>query len=128
MNRDSATARYREEAVENAPPIKIVRMLYQGAVRFLDRALAADADDPGSEFVLMVQKADAIVTELRCSLREEEAPEIAENLKQLYLYVETELARSIRDRDAEHLTNARQVLATLGEAWAVANPEAMERA
>jgi flagellar protein FliS len=124
MNPDSATARYREDAIANAPPIKIVRMLYQGALRFLDRALECDSDDLTSDFLPMVQRADAIVAELRCSLREDAAPEVTENLKQLYLFVETELARAIGDRDPEHLVHARQVLATLSQAWAEANPEA----
>jgi hypothetical protein len=35
-----AADQYLESAVESAPPVKLVRMLVEGAVRFLDRALA----------------------------------------------------------------------------------------
>ena len=121
MNPDSAASRYRNEAFENAPPVKIVRMLFQGGLRFLDRAAACDPQDPASEFAHWVHRTDAIITELRCSLDASHDAQLAEQLRQLYLFVETELAKAIRDRDLEHLENARRVLETLDQAWAETN-------
>ena len=117
MKPDSAANAYREEALETAPPIKIVRLLYKGALRFLDRALAVDPADPGSEFVALVSRADAIVSELRLSLDAERAPQVAEPLCELYLFVEDQLQRAMRERDPSRLLPARKVLATLDEAW-----------
>ena len=118
MTPDSAANAYREEALETAPPIKIVRLLYQGALRFLDRALAADAADPGSEFLALVSRADAVVCELRLSLDAERAPEVAVPLRELYLFIEAQLQRAMTERDPAPLRAARSVLATLYEAWA----------
>jgi len=117
MSPDSAASAYREGALETAPPIKIVRLLYQGALSFLERALACDAGDPASEFVALVSRADAVVYELRLSLDSDRAPEIAVPLQQLYLFVEDQLQQAIRDRDPAPVVAARKVLATLYEAW-----------
>lgn len=117
MNPNLAADTYRREAVENAPPIKIVRMLYQGALRFLDKAEACDPDGAGSEFSYWLWRADAVVSELRVSIRRDQAPEISDNLEQLYFFVEAEIARAIGTRDTTHVQNARRVLATLLEAW-----------
>jgi flagellar protein FliS len=118
MNQGSAANAYLEGALETAPPIKIVRLLYQGALRFLDRALAADPGDPGSEFVELVSRADAVIYELRLSLDAERAPEVAGPLCELYLFIEAQLQRAMTERDPAPLRAARSVLATLYEAWA----------
>lgn len=117
MDSRSAAGAYREAAFENAPPIKIVRMLYAGALRFLDQAAAESPGGPGSRYADLLVRADAIVTELRVSLRKEHAPAVAENLEQLYLFVEERLRAAQRTQDPAHITQARKVLAELQAAW-----------
>ena len=117
MNSKDAAQAYRVASVENAPPVKIVRMLYQGALRFLDQAMAADPADPASGFIALVDKIDAIVCELRLALEDEHEPEICGQLRQLYLYVEDELGRASVERSAQRLPDVRDVLVKLLEAW-----------
>lgn len=117
MDSQAAASAYREEAFENAPPLKIVRLMYQGALRFIDAALQCDADDPGSNFVHQVGRADAVVCELRLALDTTQAPEVAQNLERLYLYVESLLQRALIERSTDQLPAARAVLVTLLEAW-----------
>jgi flagellar protein FliS len=117
MDSRSAAGAYREAAFENAPPIKIVRLLYSGALRFIDQALAEKAGGPGSRFAYLTMRADSIVTELRLSLTKEHAPAIADNLEQLYLFAEDRLRAAVRDQDEAPLHEARRVLANLLEAW-----------
>ena len=69
----SAADAYKSSSVENAPGIKVIRMLYEGALRFLDRALALETDDP--QFGVWVTRADAVITELRLALDREHAAE-----------------------------------------------------
>ncbi len=118
MNSRSAAGAYREAAFENAPPIKIVRMLYAGAIRFLDQAAAEAPAGPGSRFANLLTRADAIVAELRISLRKDEAPGVGENLEQLYLYVEERIRCAQRTQDRLPIADARKVLSNLNEAWA----------
>lgn len=117
MEGRSAAERYRAASIENAPPLKIVRLLYKGALRFLDRAAASDPADPLSEFLECIGRADAIVVELRLALSAEHAPEVTAGLERLYLFVESELQRALRTRTREPLQGARGVLERLLSGW-----------
>ncbi len=108
---------YAQSNIESAPPIKIVRLLYQGAIRFLDTAAACDLTQPNSRFDYWLGRAEDIVVELRLGLQAEHAPGIADDLSDLYLFVEASISRARRERTAEPLIGARQVLARLLEAW-----------
>lgn len=117
MNSKTAAEAYRNESIGNAPPIKIIRMLYQGAIRFLDQAQREDPADPQSSFVGFLGRADDIVTELRCCLAAEHAPELCANLERLYLFVEEQITAAMNERSKEPLAPARDVLTTLLDAW-----------
>ena len=117
MDARDAASTYRESAFENAPPIKIVRLLYQGALRFLDQVEQVEAGGAGSRFAYFVMRADAVVTELRVALDKHPAPQIADNLEQLYLFVEERLRSAIREQSKVPLEEARAVLADLLQAW-----------
>lgn len=117
MNPHSAASLYRQEAFESAPPIKIVRMLYEGALKFLDRAEACDPNDPSSKFVHWLTRTDAVVSELRLSLAPEHAPEVAEQLEKLYLFCESQIQGALLERRVEYIPAIRDVLGTLLEAW-----------
>lgn len=117
MNHQFALDTYKRDAIENAPPLKLVRMLYQGAIRFLDRAMACEPKNPRSPFVDSVARADAIVCELRVSLDKQHAPDVAANLEQLYLFCESEMQRAMNQRDASTLPAVRKVLSQLLDAW-----------
>ena len=124
MNAKSAASTYVQDSIENAPPIKIVRLLYQGAIRYIERAARCAPDDPSSDFLAWINRADDIVVELRCHLREEHAPELVESLSQLYLFVEERLQRAANERDREPLQDATRVLKVLLEAWTAVEVEA----
>ncbi|MCC7011034.1 MAG: flagellar export chaperone FliS [Planctomycetes bacterium] len=117
MDPRTAAGAYREAAFENAPPIKIVRMLYSGALRFLDQAAAEPAGGLGSRYAYLLMRADSIVAELRLALLKEHAPDVAANLEQLYLFVEDRLRAAMREQNKAHISDARKVLANLLEAW-----------
>lgn len=116
MNAKSAALIYRQSTFENAPPIKIVRLLYEGALRYIDRAeTQLTAGQPG--WASWVARADAIVEELRLALDQEQDPQTCQQLDALYEYVLHRLAVSVAERSPEPLREARRVVATLNEAW-----------
>lgn len=116
--RHNAAEAYLTSAVESAPPIKIIRMLYQGAIRFVGQAAASDPADPSSPFIESLSSADAIVAELRLALDpSHDSGEVVERLTQLYLFCESELQRAMIGRTHEPLTGVKNVLDTLLEAW-----------
>lgn len=108
---------YLEDAVLNAPPAKLVRMLLEGAVRFLDRAIASPPRADRGAFVHWAKKADAIVIELRLSLVPVEGSDLAPNLENLYLFCEERIGKALADDAHEPLVEARQVLAVLLDGW-----------
>jgi len=121
----TAAEAYLSSSVENAPPIKIVRLLYQGALRFLGQAALEDCTDPKSRFVPLLSDADAIVAELRLALdRTAGSEELVGNLERLYLFCEGEIQRAMLDRSAEPIQGVRSVLETLLEAWSKVEVEA----
>ncbi len=117
MNARHAASAYRESSVENAPPIKIVRMLYQGALRFLDRAQAENLQPSDPQFVYLLTRVEAIVAELRVALDPRPAPQIADNLEQLYLFIEERLRQAGVEQNKAPLQDARKVLENLLDAW-----------
>jgi flagellar protein FliS len=117
MNPRSAIDTYKRDSIETAPPLKLLRLLYQGAIRFLDRAAQEDPLAPYSTFVESLYRADSIVSELRVALRKDAAPQVADQLEQLYLFCEREIQRALHSRDKSGLPAVRQVLANLLEAW-----------
>ncbi len=117
MNLESAASAYRNVAFDSAPPIKIVRMMYQGALRFLDEAEDIDPGADPNAFRDRLNRAEAIVVELRVSLDPRHAPEVAGELSRLYRFVEDELFAARDDLDAAPIAGARRVLETLFSAW-----------
>jgi flagellar protein FliS len=118
MDPRAAADAYRNSSIENAPPIKIVRLLYEGALRFLDRAAQEDPADPRSNFLHLVGRADAIITELRLAIDHSlGTPEVTQNLERLYLHCEDELGKVCYERTTERLPAVREVLVTLLDAW-----------
>ncbi len=118
MQPHDATSAYREASLENAPPIKIVRMLYQGALRNIEKARRGLEQNDSSMFVEGLHKADAIVSELRFALDHGAAPELSSQLESLYLYVEGRFGRALEQRRIEPADEGGLVLRQLLSAWA----------
>ena len=128
MKHDSPAAAYKQAAIENAPPLKIVQMLYEGALRFIQQAEGLDPEDDLESFTRCINKADAIVSELRISLDHEQSPELSESLDGLYDFALTQLRTAFLDRSIEPLAGARNVLATLLEGWNAVEVDAAPQA
>jgi len=111
------TSLYKQSLLENAPPIKITRLLYEKALQHLERARRVDPNVEARVFNEAIAKADAIVVELRLSLDPTPAPQISASLEKLYLFCESELMAALADRDVAHLANAGDVLGKLLSAW-----------
>jgi len=115
MQNAQAAATYRLAQFESAPPVKIVQLLYAGAIRFLKQA--QDHEPTSEEYRGLVRRAEDIICELRASLNHDPDPELSARLDGLYLFAQSELGRAIIDRDAEALDGPIQVLETLLEGW-----------
>lgn len=116
MDAKDAALAYRQASFENAPPIKIVRMLYEGAIRYIDRADTMLASGQPA-WATWIARADAIVEELDLALDPAHDPAQCAELSRLYAFVQERLGRAVREQNVERLREARAVLVTLSEGW-----------
>ncbi|HEB53918.1 MAG TPA: flagellar export chaperone FliS [bacterium] len=120
MTYAQAAATYQRNAVMTASPEKLVKMLYDGAIKNLEKARIG-LEDPSTarsqEVGQALSKAMGIVGELRASLDHAAGGEISTNLDQLYEYVLDQLSTANLQRTAEGVNNAQQVMRTLKEGW-----------
>ena len=89
---------YRQIATQTAPPGQLVLMLYEGALRALERSLPGfGCDDPAEANMLIhnnLQRAQDIIRELNHSLNMEQGGDCARTLRQLYDYFDRRLWES----------------------------------
>ena len=116
----AAAKTYQRQAILTASPEKLIRLLYEGAIRFLERTRIglsdpAKARTPGVSEAL--GRSMAIISELRTSLDLEKGEKIAQDLDALYEYCTSELTRANLERSPEGAENALLVLRTLKEGW-----------
>jgi flagellar secretion chaperone FliS len=117
MRPHDASAAYKSATFENAPPIKIVRMLYQGALRNIEKARRGLEEGDSASFVDGLSRADAIVAELRMCLDHAKAPGLSGQLERLYLFVEERLTYALGERRMVAADEAALVLRRLLSAW-----------
>lgn len=117
MHSKNPIAAYQEASLESAPPIKIVRLLYQSAIRRMEQARRMQLPKDATAFNEALAKADAIVTELRFSLDHRRSAELCQRLEGLYLFVEDQLGHALAERQSEALEPAVRIMRTLLDAW-----------
>ena len=112
---------YQRVATETASSGQLIVMLYDGAIRFLNRALVCfDNPDP-REFNQGIhnnlRRAQAIIHELNTCLNTEEGGELALVLRRLYLYFDMRLNESNRYKRPQGIREVIERLSVLRDAW-----------
>lgn len=113
---------YRQIATQTAPPGQLVLMLFEGALRFLDRSLTGFAiEDPAESNMVVhnnVQRAQDIIRELNGSLNLQQGGEFAEKMRNLYEYFDRRLWESDLKKDRRGIDEVIRHLTKLRDAWA----------
>ena len=113
---------YRQVATQTASPGQLVLMLFDGAIRFLEKArLGFTFDDP-LEFNLTINnnvvRAQDILHELNWSLDLEKGGEFAGTLRRLYDYMDHRLHESNQYKREDGILDVLKRLTVLRDAWA----------
>ncbi len=113
----NALNQYKETQVATANQGKLIVMLYDGAIKFLN--IAIEKMEPKTYDVANTNiiKAQDIITELLLSLNMKEGGEVSQNLFNLYMYFKKTLLEANIQKDAEMLKNVVVLLKDLREAW-----------
>ena len=113
---------YRKIATLTAPPGQIVLMLYEGAIRSLERSLPGfDIKDPAEANMTIhnnLQRAQDIIRELNYALNMEAGGECAVTLRRLYEYFDRRLVESNLQKKSAGVQEIIQHVSELREAWA----------
>jgi flagellar protein FliS len=109
--------RYLETAVETASPARLIVMLYDGAIRFINEAAHAMQQRDYETQNAKLQRAQKILAELISSLDFDKGGEIAENLFRLYTYMYNQLVEANINDNLDRLQHVVQLLSELREAW-----------
>ena len=107
---------YTESSVLTAPPEKLVVMLYDGAIRFLNVAAAAMRNGDQVQARERIRKADAILDQLNFSLDMSHG-ELPARLRSIYLFCKRHLIQANIHKDPVAIETVVGLLAELREAW-----------
>jgi flagellar protein FliS len=114
----SRTAAYQQQSILTAPPERLVVMLYDGCLRFLNQAAYAMREDNGREADARLRRAEAIIDELMTTLDHKRGGEIADRLLGIYVFCRRHLLDARRANDPEMVEKVGELLGELREAWA----------
>lgn len=120
MSHATAAAAYRQNAILTAPPEKLVKLLYEGAIRHLERSRVALSDGKGvhsAQAGESLGKAFSIVAELRSCLNHEKGGELAQDLERLYEFTLDQISAANVTRTAKPVENSLRVIRALKEGW-----------
>jgi flagellar secretion chaperone FliS len=121
MNPNHPWRSYHQIATQTASPGQLVLMLYEGALRFLNRAMTGFCmDDPCERNETInnnIIRAQDILNELNASLNLEAGGELAQSLRRVYLYLDWRLMQSNLKKDTTGIEESIQRLTVLRDAW-----------
>jgi flagellar protein FliS len=108
---------YKKTQIATANQGKLIVMLYDGAIKFLN--IAVDNMNPRTYDIVNTNiiKAQDIITELLLSLNMRDGGEISQNLFNLYLYFKKTLLEANIKKDADMIRGVVKLLKELRDAW-----------
>ena len=113
---------YRQVATQTAPPGQLILMLYDGAIRFMECSLTGfSLTDPAEHNQTIhnnIQKAVEIIRELNCCLNTDRGGDLANTLRELYLYMEGRLLESNLKKQRAGIDEVLTHIKELRDAWA----------
>jgi flagellar secretion chaperone FliS len=121
MLRPNKYQAYQSGAVFTASPAQLVLMLFEGTIKFLNIALEGFKREDPLEFNLTIhqniQKAQAIIRELRACLDPEKGREFADRMTALYDYFDRRLQEANLKKVREPVEEVNRHLEVLRDAW-----------
>ena len=112
---------YKTISLETAPPGRLVLMLFDGAIKFLERAkLGFGIEDPVEMNETVhnnITRAQDIINELNSTLDMDQGGEVAVVLRDLYVYLDNRLFESNIRKELEGVQEVIDRLSTVQAGW-----------
>lgn len=108
---------YKQTSINTSNPMKIVLLLYEGAIGYLKKAVEyAEGGDTKNKNVYS-NKARDIIVELNGALDIQIGGELAQALRRLYFFMDRHLMKSNWKNEVQGLKEVLHLLTDLHEAW-----------
>ncbi len=107
---------YQRTSIETAPPEKLILMLYDGLIRFLNQAKLKVQEKNIEESHKLIVRSQDIVSELTKSLNRDTG-DIARNLNSLYNYMYRQLIFANLSKDESRIQEVIDLVIPLRDAW-----------
>ena len=108
---------YQKVQVTTADRLKLVVMLYDGAISFLKSAINCLEKNDMAGKGIYIAKAQDIIDELNNSLNLNDGGEIASTLRKIYNFLYFYLVKANLKKDPKMIQEVIDILSSLREAW-----------
>jgi len=108
---------YEKNDISTSNPLKIILMLYDGAIKFLRKSIEFAEDGDIKNRNIYANKAREIIVEFNNSLNVKVGGEIATKLRSLYFFMDRQLMESNWHNDVQGLNDVINLLSSLREGW-----------
>ena len=108
---------YKQNAVSTSSQGRLVLMMYEGAIKFVNMAMHGIDTSNISAKGLYIGKTRDIINELSLALDMEKGGEIAKRLESLYQFILDQLTHANIKSDRKSLESVQKVLLPLHDAW-----------
>jgi flagellar protein FliS len=108
---------YLKAKVLTATPEQLQLMLFDGAVKFAEKAKLALAEKNYEQSYHNLSKAEKILLELNCSLKPKLAPELCKNLSAIYTFCYRKLIEANTTRAVEPIDEVIGLMKYQRETW-----------
>ncbi len=116
----NASQKYKATSVLSASREKLLLMMYEGAIRFVKKAITAIEQKQIADKGTNIGRAYDVIMELNNTLDHKVGGEISKNLEQLYMYMTEQLTKANISNSVENLKNVLKILETLYDGWKTA--------
>lgn len=122
----TAARAYLQTQVQTTSQGKLLLMLYDGCIKFLNQAKDKIEEKDYAQKGILISKALDVINELDSSLNAEKGGDLAENLHKLYFYCSTRLLNANLKMDISYIDEVIKILTGLRGAYAqiIDTPEA----
>lgn len=113
-------AQYQQAQIDTASPERLLLMLYEGAIRFLNAGKKGILDRKFEVAHQNIVKAQDILVEFMATLNMKDGGEFAQNLFDLYEYLNNRLSLANAQKNAAIVDEVLAFVRDLHESWIVA--------
>ncbi len=113
----NAYQQYKNQSIQTASREKLLLMMYEGAIRFVKKAILAAEQKQIADRGVNIGRAFDIILELNNTLDHKVGGEISKNLEQLYMFITDQLTKANVTGDPQYLKNCLRILETLYDGW-----------